>query len=540
MLNEYITATKHIFIPIYKKLFNVILENGTVPSDWVKGNIIPLYKNKGIKTDPANYRPITLLSCVGKLFTSILYHRLSTFLEGNSILNETQSGFRKDYSTIDNIFSLYSLTEYFKSKKSKLYCCFVDFTKAFDSVWRDGLWQKLLKHGIQGKTFDIIKNMYNEIKSCVTVNGCSSTFFKCQQGVRQGENLSPLLFSIYLNDLDNFMHTSGCKGIEINIQDQEFIIFLILFVILYADDSLVLSDNPKDFQDMLNIFNDYCIKWKLKINTDKTKAMIFGDYARNRPVSFNIAGDEIETIKEFKYLGVRFTKNGRFVQHIKYLSALAKKSMQLLRKRIVNLHLPVDCQLKLFDQTIVPILLYGSETFGFENLQPLEKIHLDFLKSILKMKSSTPLIMIYGEFGRFPLEIQVKTRMIKFWAKILTGKNTKISYKMYELLLYLHNKDIYSCKWILCIQNILQDVGLNYIWITKTVPNINWLCREVKVRLEMQFVQKWNSVMSKPAQNASTTEFLKQNLKLNLTLQNFSPVHISLYPDLEQQTTDCL
>ena len=301
--------------------------------------------------------------------------------------------------------------------------------------------------------------------------------------------------SIYLNDLDNFMHTSGCKGIGINIQDQEFIIFLILFVILYADDSLVLSDNPKDFQDMLNIFNDYCIKWKLKINTDKTKAMIFGDYARNRPVSFNIAGDEIETIKEFKYLDVLFTKNGRFVQHIKYLSALAKKSMQLLRKRIVNLHLPVDCQLKLFDQTIVPILLYGSETFGFENLQPLEKIHLDFLKSILKMKSSTPLIMIYGEFGRFPLEIQVKTRMIKFWAKILTGKNTKISYKMYELLLYLHNKDIYSCKWILCIQNawILQDVGLNYIWITKTVPNINWLCREVKDRLEMQFVQKWNS-----------------------------------------------
>ena len=83
---------------------------------------------------------------------------------------------------------------------------------------------KVLKHGIQGKTFDIIKNMYNETKSCVTVNGCSSTFFKCQQGVRQGEKLSPLLFSIYLNDLDNFMHTSGCKGIEINIQDQEFIL----------------------------------------------------------------------------------------------------------------------------------------------------------------------------------------------------------------------------------------------------------------------------------------------------------------------------
>ena len=161
------------------------------------------------------------------------------------------------------------------------------------------------------------------------------------------------------------MHTSGCKGIEINIHDHEYIIFLILFVILYTADTLVLSDNPKDFQDMLNVFNEYCKKWKLNINTDKTKVMIFGDYARNSVISFYIAGNIIEIIKDFKYLGVLFTKNGRFFQHIKYLSSLAKKSMQLLRKRILNLHLPVNCQLKLFDQTIVPVLLYGSETFFF-------------------------------------------------------------------------------------------------------------------------------------------------------------------------------
>ena len=136
--------------------------------------------------------------------------------------------------------------------------------------------------------------------------------------------------------------------------------------------------------------------------------------------------------------------------------------MQLLRKRIVNLHLPVDCQLKLFDQTIVPILLYGSETFGFENLQPLEKTHLDFLKNILRMESSTPLIRIYGDFGRYPLEFQIKT-MIKFLAKILTGQNTKNSHEMYKLLLYLHNNNIYSFKWISCIQNKFQDVGLSYI-----------------------------------------------------------------------------
>ena len=141
----------------------------------------------------------------------------------------------------------------------------------------------------------------------------------------------------------------------------------------------------------------------------------------------------------------------------------------------------------------MPILLYGSDTFGFENLQPLERNHFDFLKSILRMKSSTPLIMVYGEFGRFPLEFQIKTRMIKFWAKILTGKNTTISHKIYKVLLYLHNDNIYSCKWISCIQKTFQDVGLNYKWISYNKVNINWLFREVKSRLEMQFVQKRNS-----------------------------------------------
>ena len=309
VLNEYIISTKHIFVPIYRKLFNLILENGIVPSDWVKGNFIPIYKNKGNKNEPNNYRPITLLSCIGKLFTSIINSRLTNFLEENRILNETQSGFRKEYSTIDNIMALHSLTEYFKSQKRKLFCCFVDFTKAFDNIWRVGQWQKLLKHGIEGKIFKVITNMYNGIKSCITINGASSGYFTCEKGVRQGENLSPLPFAIYLNDLENFMNTSGCRGIEIDVQNNELTIFVILFVILYANDTTILSDDAKEFQDTLSAFNEYCKRWKLKINTSTSKIIIFVDYSRNQHFSkFHIAGEEVEIIKEFKYLGVLFTK----------------------------------------------------------------------------------------------------------------------------------------------------------------------------------------------------------------------------------------
>ena len=85
IINEYIISTKHLMLPIYVKLFNIILNSGIVPSDWIKGNIIPIYKNKETKTDPANYRPITLVSCIGKVFTSIINKRLSTYLEENKL-----------------------------------------------------------------------------------------------------------------------------------------------------------------------------------------------------------------------------------------------------------------------------------------------------------------------------------------------------------------------------------------------------------------------------------------------------------------------
>ena len=92
-------------LPIYTSFFNIILDSGNILSDWTRGIIIPIYKNKGSKRDPANYRPITLLSCLGKRFTSILNKRLYKYLDENNLLSETQSGFRKEYSTIDNIFA---------------------------------------------------------------------------------------------------------------------------------------------------------------------------------------------------------------------------------------------------------------------------------------------------------------------------------------------------------------------------------------------------------------------------------------------------
>jgi hypothetical protein len=122
-----------------EKLFNLIFQSGVIPDSWLNGNMKPIYKNKGYKTDPQNCRPITVLSCLGKVFTSILSERLTQYSDKFLVLCENQSGFRKG-----NLFILHSLFNILKNKKKKLYCAFVDFAKAFDTIWRDGLWHKLL------------------------------------------------------------------------------------------------------------------------------------------------------------------------------------------------------------------------------------------------------------------------------------------------------------------------------------------------------------------------------------------------------------
>ena len=121
-------------------------------------------KNKGDPKNVNNYRPITILSCLGKLFTAVLNSRLTDFLNSNETLLENQVGFRKGYETTDHIFVLQSLCEILKQRKQKLFCAFTDFSQAFDSIWRVGLWRKLYLNLIDGKFLRIVTNMYENIK----------------------------------------------------------------------------------------------------------------------------------------------------------------------------------------------------------------------------------------------------------------------------------------------------------------------------------------------------------------------------------------
>ena len=204
-------------------------ENGIVPKLWLRSLIKPIPKGADKNPFlPLSYRGISLISCIGKVYSSILNSRLSVYLEENNILVDEQNGFRKSRSCEDHAFVLSSIIDHRKSEGSSTYAAFIDLSKAFDCINRSLLGYKLLANKINGQFYHAVFALYKETESCVQVNNMTTQWFGTLQGVRQGDNLSPTLFNIYLNDLAKEIKD---MGLGVSLEDTNISIFFCMLTI---------------------------------------------------------------------------------------------------------------------------------------------------------------------------------------------------------------------------------------------------------------------------------------------------------------------
>ena len=341
----------------------------------------------------------------------------------------------------------------------------------------------------------VIQNLYRGAKAYIkNMSQCSSTFH-CDVGVRQGDCLSPILFAVYLNDLKSYLQdrTSGLGDFFTDTSNvfTDADTFAKLFLFLYADDTVLLEETPLGLQRSLDALGAYCCKWHLKVNTTKTKIVIFSRGKVRIHPDFCLSNEKIEVVSDYKYLGVIFNYNGKFSKTIVEQSKRASQAMFNILKQRCKLNLDIETMFKLFDTCVLPIATYGCEVWGFESLLALEKLHLRFCKILLNLKRSTCNPMVYGETGRYPVSCIVYDRMVRFWYNLSNSRTQKLSQLTYRYL-FLSNA-VYN-PWLETIKNIFCLHGLNNIWLSQAQSvEFTWLTCKVQLILRDTFQQHWLS-----------------------------------------------
>ena len=231
-----------------------------------------------------------------------------------------------------------------------------------DHVNRDCLWYKLLKSGIRGPICNIIRNMYCNTTSKVKYSGVFSNNFECNLGVPQGESLSPFLFNLFLNDIEAALESGGFR--RVSMSD------ITIRTLLYADDLLLMSDSTEDLQLGIDILYDYCTRWKLNINIEKSAVVIF---RKGGLLSINdhyFFGDTLLTVtNKYSYLGMLLSDRGKCDGLQKNIANCSTRALFKLYKDLHHLHNPkIHFQCELFDKIIIPICDYGCEVWGFHKV----------------------------------------------------------------------------------------------------------------------------------------------------------------------------
>ena len=252
-------------LKVILKIMNKIKNSDVFPEKWAFGLTSLLFK-EGNDEDPNNYRAITITDALSKILAILTKERVEKWATENKIQKPEQIGFTKKCRPADHLFVLKTIIEGHKLSGKKLFTCFVDFQKAFDSVWRTGLYYKLLKYGMSTGLINLIKNMYSRTSQSLKINGELTKKFNTHRGVRQGCILSPTLFNLFINDLPEIFDYS-CEPIHLKSIKSN--------CLLYADDLILFSSSATGLQNCLNKLFEYTKKWDLKVNIKKNKSYGF-------------------------------------------------------------------------------------------------------------------------------------------------------------------------------------------------------------------------------------------------------------------------
>jgi hypothetical protein len=318
-----------VLAPFISNIFNECIDSGTIPNEWKCAVVTALFKNKGALEDVNNYRGISVLAIITKLFETILAIQILSFFKENKIFYPSQFGFRENHSCEAALHELLSEINSARNKRLITLLLFIDFRKAFDLVNPSLLLHKLKLYGFDTTSLALIKDYFTGRSQCVKFDGALSDFLIILLGIAQGIILGPLLFLIFINDLAFLLDDDKCK--------------------MFADDTTTCHSGNnieplmKNFTESLYKIQRWCSNNRLDINWAKTKIMFIHN-KRNIviPDEFIFNNSSIEIVSEFKLLGVTFDNKMSFLPHVRLLRCAVNKKMYSIKKLF---HLPKSAKI---------------------------------------------------------------------------------------------------------------------------------------------------------------------------------------------------
>ena len=366
-------------------------------------------------------------------------------------------------STSDHIFFLQTIVEkVVKKSKKKLYAIFIDFKKAYDTVNRDILMKRLKSVGINGIFLHNILAMYRKTEYCVKLKKGHTRAINSNLGLKQGCPLSPMLFNLYIDDIDDIFDEQ-CD--PISIQNEKINHFL------YADDLVILSHSKEGLQRGIDRASEFAKTKHLTISVKKSKTMVFNQSGRFIRDSFTLNGKNLEPVQSFCYLGFDIKCSGTVKHAMNILNDKGNKALRPLLCAIARFNIPAKTALRLFHTYVSPILLYNTENWSTLSDKDLQKFDKDFifsetsrsiidithrklLKYILGVSRSCPSLAIYGETGEVPISIKSYRLTLNFWHRVSNLPNTSLAKKA-----LLENIELRT-NWIRTIEKLINTFNL--------------------------------------------------------------------------------
>jgi len=411
-------------------IFEKILSTSIYPDIWKLANVTPIFK-KGDKQSIKNYRPISLLPICGKLLEKLIFNQLYSYLNSNDLITKNQSGFRPGDSTtnqllylVDEIHKAFDCTESFEVR-----AVFLDISKAFDKVWHEGLIFKLKQNGISGNLLTLFQNYLSNRKQRVVLNGSYSDFRIIESGVPQGSILGPLLFLIYINDME--------KNIKSNIK-------------FFADDTMLFSivKNPNisamDLNHDLEVISNWAHQWKLEFNPDPLKQateVLFSckkTTVNHPPLFFN--GAVVAKVENQKHIGLILEQNLSFERHLTEKIKKAKKNIGIIKH--LSKYLPLKTLDSMYKALTRPHLDYCDVIYHIPSkqnqlgevlnylMEKAEQVQYQAAVAITGTWRGSSRSKLYEELGWESLSDRRLSRRIMHFHKIVNNKTPS----------YLHNK----------------------------------------------------------------------------------------------------